>query len=1089
MKYELFYPQQYVSQTSFDAEKPYRLTVALNSNNDEGQEHIKWNEYEFCWDLSTVAPGSLSCASVIDGHNLHSTPLGRAVVPPPMYASTIQMRYPINHLAHLPSFLLQKQLTSIKTVAALSNGDLIVLGENDSKKSSFVANYCPPTIVSEISNQRTKYDLSKLRQYVILDYNSDHQTINLLALTSHNNTDKVVELQLHLTSKTYSIENTIILEGKALRMSHWTDTTPGAIIELIDGSLFTYSLSTGSIEPLVSSEPLMEPCPWISSLFIDGIALVVGLSYRKRLFCNDILISGLASSFLVNADPYGVICFTTLGSNSQMCTIPVTVLLKHDPLAGLDDEANALIQGGEGYEPRAIERGATLVSIVYPPKPSIILQLPRGNLEAIYPRSLVIPHVMHLLYNQQYLEAVKMMRNQKIDMNLIVDWDPERFISSGDAYKFISNVCIDDFLNLFIANLTNDDVTVFKYPIPPWLLEANGFERKPWNEIDHGALLEKVGGNKVNLVCQTLRRAMLDKNYEEGKNQYLLPILSTFAKEDPPKLKEALQLIRENALSNSDTQKQKNNKKSPYLSESTQSSIQYLAFLANYELLYNTTLGMYDLDFAKAVARNSQLDPKVYIPQLKRWAEIEPKVLAKYEIDLKLKQYESALRHLAQAGDAIEEGEKAEAHFERCFHLIQEHKLFNLGLKLFQSKNDLLRRIMIALGETLLEEKEGRTALSVFLAATPKDWERAQKAAKMCRDWQTLFACFASSAPEKSESEYTEQLRKVAVEVAEDIGHGGPISDRRSNMKDASKILLEYACDVDGAVEKMILAESWSEARRIALLHGDTKQYIYVARILESAISYSQNCAYDLYERGDTFEKTNDRYAIVLAIRREAKQKDIDEKGEENEAEDEGSLFSLASGVSNMSFRSNMSSSSVGSVTSVSSVIKAGETSTFTLTEDASMKHNSAFNKLAGGNKKKRSREKRNKKKRGKSSKIRAGSQEELDSLVSTLKGCCVDQDYLQVIGETILFLSQMNNMDNAKKLFEAYMDLKERMEKSQQERKNTDTKKRQTEILEARKGGFYKDSMLVTLECEVDVNALCCPNLPQDTTKIFDYF
>ena len=54
---------------------------------------------------------------------------------------------------------------------------------------------------------------------------------------------------------------------------------------------------------------------------------------------------------------------------------------------------------------------------------------------------------------------------------------------------------------------------------------------------------------------------------------------------------------------------------------------------------------MYDYDLAKAVARNSQMDPKVYLPMLKRLRSL-PEFVARFEVDIKLERYESALDHL-----------------------------------------------------------------------------------------------------------------------------------------------------------------------------------------------------------------------------------------------------------------------------------------------------------------------------------------------------------------------------------------------------------------------------------------------------------
>ena len=77
---------------------------------------------------------------------------------------------------------------------------------------------------------------------------------------------------------------------------------------------------------------------------------------------------------------------------------------------------------GEGYEPRAVEHGARLVATLKG-RPLVVVQLPRGNLEAVYPRALVLPHVMGSVMRGEYREALDVMRKQMVDTNIMVDMD------------------------------------------------------------------------------------------------------------------------------------------------------------------------------------------------------------------------------------------------------------------------------------------------------------------------------------------------------------------------------------------------------------------------------------------------------------------------------------------------------------------------------------------------------------------------------------------------------------------------------------------------------------------------------------------
>ncbi len=89
----------------------------------------------------------------------------------------------------------------------------------------------------------------------------------------------------------------------------------------------------------------------------------------------------------------------------------------------------------DGYEPRDVERGARIVAIL-PSKPMAVLQMPRGNLEGIYPRALSLQFVMTKIVLGEFDEAFRMMRTHKVDLNLLVDLDPVNFLEHGIGHFF-----------------------------------------------------------------------------------------------------------------------------------------------------------------------------------------------------------------------------------------------------------------------------------------------------------------------------------------------------------------------------------------------------------------------------------------------------------------------------------------------------------------------------------------------------------------------------------------------------------------------------------------------------------------------------
>ena len=522
--------------------------------------------------------------------------------------------------------------------------------------------------------------------------------------------------------------------------------------------------------------------------------------------------------------------------------------MSFDPLMGADESQNAI---SKGYEPRAVERGACLVSVVQD-CPMVIIQLPRGSLESLHPRALILPFVMRLIESEEYGQAFTMMRRHKVDLNLFVDMTPVHFLKRGALEKIINQVCNIDHLNLFIACLSNTDCTKYKFPIPTWFCSHSleGIDNDKETVAREISTKSFDFNSKVNQVCSKMRPVMMeaqkcghDSSAETIKSDHFLhPILCTFAKESPPKLEQALDLIKSSANVKDLPVK---TTKSPLLSENSQNSLKYLAFLADYKELFNTALGMYDYELAKAVARNSQMDPKIYVPMLKRLSEL-PEFVAKYEVDLKLERFESALINLFRSGDGNKNASEMELHFQTCLDFVEEHRLHKRGIALFYDKPDYRRKIMISLGEILLEEGKGNLALGIFLAAEPKDFSGAKRAARRCGDWRTYFACLSEQLLDENDGKKMvivhKEIKATAADIAAEISVGCDMQSRRENFSCASRIYLEYCHDTATAIDMLISAEMWFEGRRIALMHHRND---LAKRVADSAISYGESCLDD----------------------------------------------------------------------------------------------------------------------------------------------------------------------------------------------------------------------------------------------------
>lgn len=104
----------------------------------------------------------------------------------------------------------------------------------------------------------------------------------------------------------------------------------------------------------------------------------------------------------------------------------------------------------EEWETRRVERGALAV-VACPSSMSLVLQMPRGNLETVYPRPLVLAVVRQDILAGRYREALMSCRKNRLDLNIIYDLAPEQFMAS--LPQFVEQVPEVDYLNLFVSSL------------------------------------------------------------------------------------------------------------------------------------------------------------------------------------------------------------------------------------------------------------------------------------------------------------------------------------------------------------------------------------------------------------------------------------------------------------------------------------------------------------------------------------------------------------------------------------------------------------------------------------------------------------
>jgi len=192
--------------------------------------------------------------------------------------------------------------------------------------------------------------------------------------------------------------------------------------------------------------------------------------------------------------------------------------------------------------------------------------MPRGNLEAIYPRSLVLSVVRAHLDKLEFREAFLLMRKQKIDLNLLYDHSPQNFLSHCERFVLSLSDNIDH-LNLFLSSLREQDTTHTLFQdvaarLKQILSSASVSEKKTEKhkekerekerekEMEREKERETLSGvqetekesltGKVNTVCRALREVF--ERIDPVK--YLLCTITSYARQRPAQLESALLHIK-----------------------------------------------------------------------------------------------------------------------------------------------------------------------------------------------------------------------------------------------------------------------------------------------------------------------------------------------------------------------------------------------------------------------------------------------------------------------------------------------------------------------------------------------------------------
>lgn len=83
-----------------------------------------------------------------------------------------------------------------------------------------------------------------------------------------------------------------------------------------------------------------------------------------------------------------------------------------------------------------------------------MFQLPRGNLETIFPKVITLHRVKECIGHCDYFRAFELARTHKLDLNLMFDVNPQQFADRCE--QVMQSLSKSDYINLLVASLKEE---------------------------------------------------------------------------------------------------------------------------------------------------------------------------------------------------------------------------------------------------------------------------------------------------------------------------------------------------------------------------------------------------------------------------------------------------------------------------------------------------------------------------------------------------------------------------------------------------------------------------------------------------------
>lgn len=672
--------------------------------NDHNRLHITSSSGNYtCIDLSFEIDyaKTLSTVAVADSHQLKLTPMDLCNIPPPMSAVDINLQSPIyrfcldtiipnnivivtldSQLIHLSSCDPTPARTNITLDIRLLNQPALPLQQGF--KSQLVRKL-------ERANDYQEFILINNR-LLALEYNETKSSIVSLDL---NNIDSKFE-DLFDLQKAKVICIRPIYQGENVIKELCVITSSGQkkIVNLPNHTIVT--------RPNIFTSLTSYNLIFAEAFKYDNKDCIISLGQDHTLRLNERVIISNSCTSVRAIENYLVYTL----SDSTMHFVLLKNLLHEDHLIS------------ESWS-QPVESGATLV-LASERSSKVVLQMPRGNLEILHPRLLVLLTLVELLDQNKLLEATRMARRHRVNLNFIYDYLIRLSNKPEVLLDLVRELGIADphILTLVITELNSGDTVTGQYfailkQLPKLTIDL---------EIKHNQPVT----TKIQNVHSWLQKAIAQN---EAMSEFMQPRLLCLIRLDGKGVREALELVHQ-------------------LPEDRRiEALKFIMYFIDIDKLFNQAIQTYSTQIAIMVAGVSNKDPKKYLSLLAEFDKIKSPKMRCFEVDMHVGDYESALRNIYEHYLLSQDDE--EVH-RKLMELLDSKHLYKAALQVISEKEppkSLSFAIWSKYAGYLLEKRyysEAGIAYSKAIGFSPNEstYNSALRCYALCDEWERSLAIY-----------------------------------------------------------------------------------------------------------------------------------------------------------------------------------------------------------------------------------------------------------------------------------------------------------------------------------------------------------